>query len=84
MSTLYNKETEGSLIGNWVEEHALKELTGTSRYDVRLQTAAYTCAGAKHTHTHTHSHCFTLLTLLRLVLYSPLTSHGQKQSLVSI
>ena len=25
------------------------------------------CAGAKHT----HSHCFTLLTLLRLVLYAP-------------
>ena len=34
MSTLYNKVNEGSLIGNWVEEKALRELTGTSRYEV--------------------------------------------------
>jgi len=35
MSTSYNKHTEGSRIGNWVEEGALKDMTGTSRYDVR-------------------------------------------------
>ena len=32
MSTSYNKRTDGSRIGNWVEENALKDMTGTARY----------------------------------------------------
>lgn len=34
MSTSYNKHTRGSRVGNWVEEEALKDFTGTSRYEV--------------------------------------------------
>lgn len=33
MTTAYNKHTEGSRVGNWVEENALKAMTGTSRYE---------------------------------------------------
>ena len=47
MSTSYNKETEGSRIGNWVEEGALKAMTGTSRYDVRA-VCAMCCAASAH------------------------------------
>ena len=31
----YNKyQNQGVLVGNWVEEHALKTSTGTHRYEV--------------------------------------------------
>ena len=37
----YNKyQNQGVLVGNWVEEHALKTSTGTHRYEVRCGSCA--------------------------------------------
>mmetsp|Transcript_131584 Transcript_131584/g.319759 ORF Transcript_131584/g.319759 Transcript_131584/m.319759 type:complete len:516 (+) Transcript_131584:166-1713(+) len=33
MSTSYNKRSKGARVGNWVEEEALREATGTARYE---------------------------------------------------
>ncbi len=41
--TGYNKppkETASTLVGNWVEERALKDATGTARYEVSRQGPA--------------------------------------------
>ena len=39
----YNKGTQGARVGNWVEEEALKAVTGTHRYDTWATDAA--CEG---------------------------------------
>ena len=44
MSTSYNKRTDGSRIGNWVEENALKDMTGTARYKV---CATHACCAVR-------------------------------------
>ncbi len=43
MSTSYNKGTQGARVGNWVEEEALKAVTGTHRYETWATDAA--CEG---------------------------------------